>query len=199
MAHRRLVHAAWLLLLAQAECVNVALMCVSSPLTTTKVAIIESLLHTSPYRVILAFDVHNTVAREIQAAFPPPRAYDLLPLSYLKLAKEFGNKIDNFGGSRMHNPARLGALYWFSVSEYSLMWMFEDDTWSPDYGKFMAPYDQGDNQTEKWAQTADIVAHPQLRGPTLPLWFWKGWRVGDPNHGVLRKGGPIRARAPPMP
>ena len=157
MAQRRLVHAAWLLLLAHAECVNVALMCVSSPLTTTKVAIIESLLHTSPYRVILAFDVHNTVAREIQAAFPPPRAYDLLPLSYLKLAKKFGNKIDNFGGSRMHNPARLGALYWFSVSEYSLMWMFEDDTWSPDYGKFMAPYDQGDNQTEKWRRPPTLL------------------------------------------
>ena len=156
----------------------VALMAMSFPITEAKRTIATTLLKSSPFRVVLAYD--DNPARVSQADmhkrwwtyFPRTLDYQLLRLSYARERAVFGKKIDNFNGKYKDNPARLGAFRWFARSSYRHMWMFEDDTWSPDYGAFMGAYAN---------RTAHLIGHGAA---SLPSWYRANWRVGTPAHGL---------------
>lgn len=164
------------------EAVSVALMTVSSPITRTKITIVTSLLETSFHPVVLAYDDSNTNPEDIVVTFPKPLKYELLALSFQSERYYFGPKIENFGGRWTHNPSRIGAFHWFSSSVYDYMWMFEDDTWSGDFGSFMSVYDSHQNLT---IRQAAVVAKAEFE---LPFWYHDRWRVGDPSHGIQGRG-----------
>ncbi len=87
--------------------------------------------------------------------------------SYNLLEQKFGNKIRNFNGRWLKNPAKLGAIYWFSQKkEGTYMWLLEDDVYVRNGNKFFDSYEDIDS---------DLIC---IRDENLPFWY-PDYRVGD--------------------
>ena len=68
--------------------------------------------------------------------------------SYNSLLKHFGYKINNFNGRWIKNPAKLGAIYWFSKNkEANYMWLIEDDVYIRNGNKFFDSYENKAKKT----------------------------------------------------
>jgi|TARA_B100000085_G_C18553735_1_gene516945 hypothetical protein len=89
--------------------------------------------------------------------------------SYNSLLKHFGHKINNFNGRWIKNPAKLGAIYWFSKNkEANYMWLIEDDVYIRNGNKFFDSYEN---------INSDLIC---IRDKELPFWF-PDYRIGNKN------------------
>lgn len=164
----------------------------ASPVGTVKVKLLERLLATSPFPVVVGFDSRylRTASLTENAALAARRGLDALvavvqeaeargrrdvqvvSMSDSDLRSRFSHRIANFNGRSLDSPAKLWALHWFAASRFEQMWHLEDDTWSHDFAVFAQRYENF---------TADLI----IRGYTThPFWVRDGWRVGSHSHVV---------------
>ena len=124
-------------------------------------SLIEHIKNTSSHDVVLAWD-----AKHIDKDFVENK-YNFIN-SYETLKQIYGEKINNFNGRWMDNPAKLGVLHWFSNTQYDKMWVFEDDVYVKNCSTFVNSYNHIDT---------DVICK---HSTTLPFWF-PNYRVGDSN------------------
>lgn len=158
----------------------------SGPITAVKRQIVERLLCTSPFAMVVGYDESQTNVTRAgvlslirQAQQQMRRRVHVVPMSAPKLGAVYGQKVSNFagggsGGRGLASPAKLAALDWFQrigpQHSYEFMWHLEDDAWSADFGLFASHYANS---------TADLIIRNHSQHP---FWAKNGWLVGSKQH-----------------
>lgn len=159
-----------------------------SNFTPTKKIILEGLVKSNKYQIILGVDVSSNGVLDFFKHFNGR-------VDFIKVEKNFyfdkyGDKIKNFNGRWPDNCAKLAAYDWFHESSFEYMWYMEDDVYAKDWGSFFQQYG---NFTEDYLGGINDSEEKNLPHPgisELPFWAFDkdptggniGWRIGKLIH-----------------